>query len=255
MPTWTRLNTHLTDIPTAQEVDTKRIQFSKKRLIISKNNAELFLYSSPYSFNWSPPARKPSCKRAEKKRDDHVTRARNLIRRIVECNVGDEKPKFVTYTFGKEILRLKDANVYWSEFVKRMNRKYGRLKYLAVPEFQPISGRVHYHVIYFNMPFLPKIKTRLADLWGNGFVKVIAIKKIQRVSLYVSKYIQKGLSDPRSRGMKSFFCSRGILRPIEYRNESRIDKKLASLILKFEAQVIYPSRLGDITYKKYHVQN
>lgn len=45
----------------------------------------------------------------------------------------------------------------------------GALKYLCVIERME-SGRIHYHVLFFNMPYVPVEK--IADIWGHGLVKI-----------------------------------------------------------------------------------
>jgi len=227
------------------------IRWSTRRLIVSGDIYELYTYARPYFYNWGPAKKTTAEGRspADKKRDDHVLRARRQIRRLVNANTASEVPKFVTFTFAKNIRSLQEANPLFTRFQKEMQRRFGRTRYLCVPEFQK-RGAVHYHVIYFDLPYIPRIKEEFSKLWSHGWVKVIAVRKIRNVGAYVSKYLQKGLGDRRSVGQKGYFCSRRMIQPEEFRAEEGIDRLLLGTTFESEAVESFEGGRGKVDYQR-----
>jgi len=230
------------------------IRWSTRRLVVSGDTFELYTYPRPYFYNWGPRGRTSSegIKRADKKRDDHILRARRQIRRLINANLATQVPKFITLTFAKNIHTLKEANPQFTRFQKELQRRYGRGRYLCVPEFQK-RGAVHFHVIYFDLPYIKNIKSVMAKLWGKGWVKVIAVREIRNIGAYVSKYLQKGVGDKRTVGHKGYFRSRGMLLPEEFRAEESIDKKLLGYTFKSEAVEQFEGRQGAILYQRFKI--
>jgi hypothetical protein len=156
-----------------------------------------------------------------KNREVSLMRARRDLRRIVNANIGkwgdDVTCKFVTLTFKDNVKDLDMANYEFRQFIKRLNYKvYGEkcsnLMYTVVIEFQK-RGAVHYHVIFYNLPFTKAAV--LEKVWGNGFIKINKIDDVDNVGAYICKYLTKDNSDDRLRGRKSYFNSRGLKKPIE----------------------------------------
>jgi len=93
-----------------------------------------------------------------------ATRARKEVRYCVNANIdvlGKDSAKFLTLTFKEDIRDQRIANRLFSKFIQRVNYHLGkRTKYLAVVEFQDKKrkGVIHYHVIFFNVPYLPAKK-------------------------------------------------------------------------------------------------
>jgi len=103
-----------------------------------------------------------------------------------------------------------------------------KLLYVAVPEFQK-RGAVHYHIIFFNLPFLRNIHPVMQKLWGQGFIFGKTINDLNHLANYVCKYIQKGFDDKHSKYSKRYFSSRGLKRPYVIRDEGQVEYILASI--------------------------
>jgi hypothetical protein len=158
----------------------------------------------------------------EEIRHKSLRRAKTRIIDAVNTNVfawKDEAgrifpPVFLTLTFKKNLTDIELANYEFTKFMQRLNWEAGHKtayhKYVVVIEFQK-RGAIHYHQILFNMPFI--YKTKLQEIWGNGFIKVKEIDDVRDVGFYVTKYLVKDLRDPRLKGHKSYFISRGLLKP------------------------------------------
>lgn len=114
-----------------------------KKMVISGDHIEIYEYEKSYykgfprlfrpvKFISSKP--KPS---QEVVRADNVRRAKQKIRRLVNCN-EKEFTKLMTLTFSDNITDLSVANKKLDIFFKRLKRLFPKLKYVAVPEFQGV---------------------------------------------------------------------------------------------------------------------
>lgn len=172
-------------------------------------------------------------------RFQNARRAKNNVRRLINSNVyqyQDKKgekilPKFLTLTFADNIQEVAEANKLFTEFLRKLNVKiFGTqkdkrgLKYLVVMEFQK-RGAIHYHAIFFNLPYLKS--SVLADIWGNGFIQVKQINNVDNVGAYISKYLTKDYDDERLDSKKRYFTSRGLKKPFV-----EIDIKKIALLKK-----------------------
>lgn len=237
-------------------IDKKRIQWSKKRLVVSGRLAELYEYGVPYSWNLPPPKRGlgSPCKEKER-RTDNLFKAQLKIRRLISCNVLDRPPVFMTLTFAKNITNLNQANREFTKFTKRLNRHAGiQTKYLTVVEFQK-RGAIHYHTLYFNLPYLDK-HTLETKIWKQGFTNLQALQKniteVKNLGLYISKYLKKQKIDKRLTQQKCYFTSRGLKKPEEWKKDRNIDKILENTKIKetYQSEVESP-RYGIIKYKQF----
>lgn len=235
------------------DIDRRLIKHSSRRLVLSGETFELYDYEKPYFYNWAPEkkSRAAATAKALFRRRDNLITARSRIRRLINTNKAawGSRLKFITYTFAKNISDLKEANLMWAEYMRRMRTEHGPMKYLAVVEFQK-RGAIHYHVLFFNLPFIYGIKEKLSKMWGHGFVKVVTVQSVRNIGAYVSKYLQKEIMDTRLVGEKAFFCSKGLKQPREYRAEGSIAKIIERSILKTEVEKSYSSsHFGAIHYK------
>lgn len=187
-----------------------------------------------------------------------MSRAKRDLRRIVNSNVGqygeEFTAKFVTLTFREHITDLRSANAEFKKFIKRLNyfmfkSKKANIKYTVVPEFTK-KGRVHYHVIFYNLPYVKADK--LAEIWGQGFIKINKIDNCDNVGAYVSKYMTK--DNEEIKGKKSYFNSRNLFESTEIIEKKKVESLRHSLPLE---NVTYSATydndyLGTITYKQYN---
>jgi len=237
-----------------RDIERRRILSSRRRLVVSGDTYELYSYERPYFYNRPPESRSGAAATANTsgkgRRADNLSSARARIRRLISANetAYGERLKFVTFTFARNVKDLSEANKLWAEYARKMRERHGSLKYLAVVEFQK-RGAIHYHVLYFNLPFIYGVKDALAKTWGHGFVKIVTVAHVRNLGAYVSKYLQKDIMDRRLVGEKAFFCSKGLVQPEEFRNEASIDKILAECSLSSEVVRDYTSsHFGAIKY-------
>ncbi|MTV81758.1 rolling circle replication-associated protein [Secundilactobacillus folii] len=106
--------------------------------------------------------------------------------------------------------------MFWL-FINRLRRYLsydfqGKLKYLASWEIQPVSKRIHYHLILFDFPYIPVAK--LTKLWQNGYLFIEKIDKVDvgRRGSYIAKYLTKDIEKyaVQLHKIKRFFKSQNL---------------------------------------------
>jgi len=236
-------------------------RFYDKKIIVSGNIVEVYEYEKLISIGECKNkngrnGNEEVCERENEYRGIVLNRARKDVRRLINANIGawGEKPKFVTLTFGKHVTEPKIANYEFKKFRQRLEYKLDlKLKYVTVIEFMK-NGRVHYHVVFFNLPYIENEK--LAEIWGHGFIKINAIEEVDNVGAYVTKYMTKDNDDERLKGEKSYFSSRGLKKPEEKKvNEKEIEDLAVSLSPYKAYEVTFENYyLGKVMYTQYNTK-
>lgn len=240
-------------------------QYIESKVIISGSIVEVYDYERGYCKGYS--AKNPQGRASQASEEDKeenrgkvLSRARKTVRRLINANIGqygDEfTAKFLTLTFAEHVTDIKTANYEFEKFIKRMNyvlfqSKKAVLKYVAVIEFTKI-GRVHYHVVLFNVPYVKA--SEMAEIWGNGFIKINKIENVDNVGAYVCKYMTKDNWDLLSK--KSYFTSRKLYKPIEITDKKIVENvrnSLQSDNVTYESQ-FHNDQLGNITYHQYNIR-
>lgn len=208
-----------------------------QKLVISGNIVELFSFIKPKGI------RKKTSQGAIKRyfvnnssiRLDNVFRTKSRFKRLVRSN--PDMVKFITLTFAENQTDLTYANKYFNLFIKRFTALYPNFKYIAVPEFQK-RGAVHYHLLSNIATFIKN--EDLADIWGAGFVSVKNLRKLKvnRIDLYMVKYLTKDI-DNRLFGRRKFLYSRNVSKPLVLPNVSMfvIMKSLKDLKLIYKKSI------------------
>jgi hypothetical protein len=158
-----------------------------------------------------------------KGRQDNGLRSKQRVRRLVNanCNRVGFRPKMVTLTFKNLIQDFETANHELEKWIKRFKNKFKfDPAYVCVPEFQD-RGALHFHLIIFNMPFIPWAK--LLKTWGLGSVWISKKYYKKNPGAYLSKYVSKSFTDSRYFGKKRYSCSLGLVQPIEITDQFKID--------------------------------
>ena len=203
-------NTKIIETPTTKEVYFYETPIYKH----SNSNTESTETSKRKTFDeMSAHKQYDSLKRKQK----HYQQTRWDIARIVDCNF-DDKTKFLTLTFKDNIQDITITNREFKYFIQRLNyylyqTKTQLLKYIATWEKQK-RGAIHYHVIFFDFPYIAKEK--LQDLWAHGFIKInrIDVDSKENRGRYLSKYFGKDL-ELKEHKKKAFFKSQKLKMPKE----------------------------------------
>lgn len=148
------------------------------------------------------------------KSERHINRAKQNFHNKVRATLVLGKPHLVTLTM-LPIVNIKIAYALFTQFGTRMRKVFGKdIVWIAVPEFQKRDA-VHFHVLMWRLPYDTE-KTepqnrRIQNLWGYGYVDVIATDGGGGLSGYLAKYMSKAMSDYRLFGKKAYSCSRNAL--------------------------------------------
>ena len=193
-----------------------------------------------------------------------------MIKRLIYANsfkwFKNNKPYLpitLTLTFKENIQDLKQANYDFTKFIRRLNYetngiegkdlKQSNLKYLAVFELQK-RGAIHYHMIFFNLPYIKDVYRKMYKIWGQGrimvggkdknFTKVKNQAQLQKIIFYFIKYIQKSVFENNCPRQKKYIASKGLLKPQEnsfVEVVSLVESKLPSesLVYKYDGETEY----------------
>lgn len=249
----------------------------KIKAIISGNVVEVYRYGIPVrtgkdrvifdrsSGNAVKAPEEVEKMKQEKSLSNSLRRTRNNLRRLINANTGQwgkEREKFFTLTFKENVTDHETANAEFVKFVKRLNyhvtgQKRAFLKYVCVVERQE-RGALHYHIILFNMPYVPHAE--LLKLWGHGAVTINAIDHVDNVGAYVVKYIEKTMHEMESKksakekDKKMYFPSRGLLKPKEISDGTADGKQeLQEIAGKVEGHEVYRKMYESEHYDTYEV--
>jgi len=117
------------------------------------------------------------------------------------------KPIFITLTYGDDYPDAATAKANLRAFLERIRRlpSCGKTSAIWRMEFQE-RGAPHFHIIFFNLPFIKK--ENIQKWWGEivgmekPFTRIEQIKRHRGVMAYVSKYVAK-LQDGGNSGFNS----------------------------------------------------
>lgn len=206
-----------------------------------------------------------------KSRMQSMQRASSQLRRLINRNIRRwykpngkaYPPVFATFTFKNNVFDIPTANIIFSKFIKRLNyfitdgTKNAQLKYVVVTEFQDLNrkGVIHYHTIFFNLPYVWGDK--LADIWDQGMVDIKLVQKIKNLGAYITKYLSKNFEDERLDGHKKYFSSRKLIKPVEIKNPVEATKIInalpkESIIREREYESEYQ---GKVVYTQYKIDD
>lgn len=197
-------------------------------------------------------------------------RAKQKIRDYINSNDGfwtdlNNRPYlsvFVTLTFRENLTDLTIANEEFTDFVRRFSFAYfssstNQLKYLAVPEFQK-RGAIHYHCIFFNLPFREDAKLILDHCWQFGFSKIKALSRVRNVGKYISKYLSKDFVKLGHRGKKCYFASNKLNQPLKT-NFDEIVYRIMAIVpqssIECEPTDLPTEFLGNMSYSRYNLRD
>ena len=161
------------------------------------------------------------------KLNNNLVRAKTVIREYALCN---EFEYFITFTLDKKKYNRYDLKTYikdLGQFIRDYRKKYNKdIQYLIIPERHKdgawhlhglIKGIDNSHLVNFDLiPGAPgKLKNKEYynfELYAKkfGFCSLGKIKDINKISSYITKYINKELGNGLDLGNKSYYCSRGL---------------------------------------------
>ena len=207
---------------------------------------------------------------SEEIRIKSMKRAKHTIIDLVYANAWQWKdrngkaytPIFITFTFKENMTNLDLAHKEFTNFIKRLSyENWGLnvnvLKYLTVVEFQE-RGAIHYHVIFFNLPFMERIYDKMKSIWGHGFTWVESVKTEKGIAKYLCKYLTKSIEDGKLLARKSYFASKDLKKPIIINIEEVVNVIKASISedvkgrsYSYESEFLRHTEVTEYNLKEY----
>lgn len=194
---------------------TKVIQKGDFFEVIETEHPVFYDFESPQKGGIQKQSSDPEKKERNKKRNAYRSRKKLIDLAMTNFSKGD---KFLTLTYDDhqvfDIRDIKESNIRFTLFIRRLRHRIPYLKYLAVIEFQDRNGRgaVHYHMLC-NIPYMDWRK--LKKLWSHGDIHIRRPKSQKQVVFYLPKYFDKNIHDLRFSGRRSFMYSKNLKRPKE----------------------------------------
>lgn len=167
------------------------------------------------------------------KLDNNISRAKSKVLEYALCNKFDY---FVTLTIDKTKFDRYKLKEYYKDFSKWLNN-YNRLnntkiKYILIPE-QHKDGAWHMHGLMsgirdkhiYRFTLTDNIPRKIKDIiiagddvysWTSyakkyGYITMTKIKSVERVSRYITKYINKDMANSiKDLGAHMYYCSKGL---------------------------------------------
>jgi len=228
-----------------------KLSFTK--VIKTGNIFEVYQYTRPYAYNRDLlPRSQGAEENTEVKRTDSILRAQMKVRRLVNANAFEwgYMPIFVTYTFAENLTDVHKANTFFKAHMRLLKKRIRSLRYLAVIEHQN-RGAVHYHVVFFDLPYIEGIKKIFEENWPHGFIQIKAIKHVRNVGAYISKYFSKGWHEERPKGAKAYYTSLGLLQPQLFYSLDNVPKLD---MMNLESETVYETeKYGRISYRQFRI--
>lgn len=254
--------------PTVRDIDRKLVKMSNVRIIKCGNIVELYEYAKPYIYNLGKGKQNESVSDEHEgrgARKDSIERARRKIKRLINSNVYvyGRNPIFVTYTFKGNVSSIREANRVFKSHIRDIRRDIvGRsVRYVGVPEIQGRRAEIygvsvwHFHVVFFDLPYIENIKEKFEKSWGAGWVQIKVIDHVRNVGAYVSKYFSKQweIEIKQNKYQKAYYSTLNLFQPEVFRNLT----DLATFgNLDEEHSQMYPSeKYGSVLYKQFRIRS
>lgn len=209
---------------------------------------------------------------AEEIRKKNMQRASKNIADLILCNAwqwhkrnGDpHMPVFITFTFRENVEDLNYANKEFTNFIRRFSYdirgKMTFLKYLVVIEFQE-RGAIHYHAVFFNLPWIDRIYDKVISEWrkgvGEGAARVESVKSEEGLIKYLCKYLTKSIEDGRLQARKSHFGSKGLKKPLIHSFDEVVNvvRAITPNGAKIGTDTYEHEYLKSVTTDRYYLKN
>lgn len=157
------------------------------------------------------------------KLDNNLSRAKAKIKEYGLCN---DFEFFVTLTIDPKKYQRNNLKEYYKDlgqFLSNYKKNHGsKIEYVLIPEYHKDEENFHMHGLFKGI--LPKhlAKNKYGYLdWEQyskkfGFMSIDLIKDKDKVSSYITKYINKSMSETiKKLGAKSYYNSQGLKTAIE----------------------------------------
>jgi len=250
-----QVNRYNLEVYTKEQVNRKNLVRYNFKILEMGKILKVYEYEKPVMYGYQKNAGRKVSEVEVTKKETRVKVLHRIRNDIINLSISnfDNKSKFITLTFEKNVKNLKVANREFKKFIQRLKYKYGDIKYLAVIEFQG-RGAVHYHML----SDLKYVENRdLRDIWRNGFVKINRIKHVDNIGAYIVKYTNKNCDDVRLHKRKAYLRSENLKKPkvligrnaIEFAEKNKLLKEMPVYM-----DAYFSEHYGLITFREYNLK-
>lgn len=152
------------------------------------------------------------------KLDNNLSRAKAKIKEYGLCN---DFQYFVTLTIDPKKYERNNLKGYYkdlSQFIGNYKKNHGsKIEYVLIPEYHKDGENFHMHGLIKGILPQHLVKNKHGYLdWEQyskkfGYISIDFIKDRDKVSSYITKYINKSLSDTiKKLGAHMYYCSKGL---------------------------------------------
>jgi len=183
---------------------------------------------------WKAPVRKA----------DSSLRAKRMVRWLSAGNGEPGTAYFFTATFSDDVKDYDDALSRWKKFRRILRSHFEDVRYVAVPEVQPRSGRWHFHAVFCGLPVerqfiqafgwhrtpsgkrFPAYKLFFRTMWSNANghdgsweendrIDIQVARSVGGVCGYLVKYLNKDVGGTVPAGRRNYYAGGpGLVRPL-----------------------------------------
>lgn len=155
-------------------------------------------------------------KELEKMRE--IWKIKTKIKDYVLCN---DFNTFWTLTFNSDRYDYDNAFEKLSKWLRKMRDKYGKFRYIVIPEIHK-DGAIHFHGVFggFKGPLVDSgVKHRNVTVfncndWQYGFTTITRMRNKEKCASYVTKYFTKQMQETIvKKGQKKYWLSKGLEKP------------------------------------------
>lgn len=187
-----------------------------QKLIKCGDEHILTKYSKPM-YSYTEPKKNTGDKKAiGQKRQDNLIRTKVNLYRIAKANEKyfKHKPVFLTLTFDPKLFpddylnKKENVHVHFKTMIKKLRQYGNKCEYILIYE-QHKTGNYHMHILLYNTSYI-SIQEWRSVYWPHGYIDIKLLDKIDNISAYFVKYMQKDFIDNNELNKKLYTTSRGL---------------------------------------------
>lgn len=174
---------------------------------------------------------------------------RLLYLKYVGFNFSNKKTSFIMLSISSQYYNDKKAILLSKMRVFRLLKRWGCDKYVIAKELGALKGRLHFHIVAFNCPFVPatydiylkyakrkglelserKLRDNLENVWRIGGTHIEQGYGVENSALfYLIRYAKKGLRLQWSTGFNSVMPLVGFIYNVQYNYQTKeVEKRFA----------------------------
>lgn len=169
-------------------------------------------------------------------------------------------PTFITLTNYEEV-SITLAYAYLRTFFRNLQKTFGDITYISVPEWQPTSGFIHFHcLVWGDFKGFDKEERNsrvFQRCWARGYVDVLnATDAGEGIAFYMAKYMSKAYTDTRLGNRRAYSSSYNVSRPLSV-GSNTLSTQLTQIIpvdVELTQTYTYGTQfLGDCEFIQYKI--